>query len=295
MTSAAVVQTPLGNKLVRSFQYRSGEFTMDNRLNGLIIPPLVVKADDDRPARIFIEGNCFRSGIVQMFMMAGCIAAPSVEEADLVVFSGGADIDPSLYDQQCLPTTHFTKERDDECVRIFDTCIANDIPMFGICRGMQFLHAMAGGDLYQDVRNHGGHNHGVITNTYEMFQVSSIHHQMCCEDTLICLPLAHASESGKGAKYVSWSKTYGRSEKYTDKHKDLEAAAYPRIRAFAVQGHPELLNGSIARFVQWSVEHIDTLINGSFVLKSSTTKKEDGQMKPTTTESPIKAKPVVTA
>lgn len=267
---------------------------MDNRLNGLIIPTLTIKAEKDRPPRIFIEGNCFRAGIVTMFMMAGCIAASSVEEADLVVFSGGSDISPSLYGQQRLPCTHPDKERDDRCVRIMDDCLTNGIPMFGICRGMQFLHAMAGGELYQDVRNHGGGNHNIITNTQEVFAASSIHHQMCKEDPMICLPLAYAAESGLGATYVSWVKTYGRNEKYSDGHRDLEAAAYPRMRAFAVQGHPELLNGSIARFVQWTVEQLDTLLNDKFVLKS-TTKTEDGQIKPSTTDSPIKVKPAVTA
>lgn len=250
---------------------------MNKTLNGLIIPTLTIKAEDDRPPRVYIEGNCFRSGIVQMFMMAGCIAAPSVEEADLVVFSGGSDISPGLYGQQCLPVTHFDAERDKECVKIFDICFKNDIPMFGICRGMQFLHAMAGGELYQDVQNHGGSNHSITTNTHEEFMASSIHHQMCKEDAAICVPLAYATVKGRGSRYVSWVKTYGRNEKYADHHNDLEAAAYPRIRAFAVQGHPELLNGAIARFVQWTVEQLDTLLNGMFIF---THKKESGQIKP---------------
>src|SRR6478609_9122442 len=129
--------------------------------------PRVIEKDASYPSfpagfSVWIEGYCFRQGAVSMFARAGCKQALTVESADLVVFLGGEDIDPALYNEPVHRKTDFNSKRDEREVAVFKTCIENDIPMFGICRGMQFIHAMSGGKLYQNVEGHGGSPHDII-------------------------------------------------------------------------------------------------------------------------------------
>jgi putative glutamine amidotransferase len=71
-----------------------------------------------------------------------------VAESSLVVFTGGTDINPRLYGER--PHSHTEQpddKRDTEEKEIFEKALSMDLPMVGICRGAQFLCAMAGGRL----------------------------------------------------------------------------------------------------------------------------------------------------
>ena len=203
--------------------------------------------------RVAIIGNCFRAGAIRMFSQAGCTMAKTVEESDLVVFLGGEDIDPSLYDEKPHKTTYSNIARDNVEMDVFETAVMHDIPMFGICRGMQLLHALNGGKLYQHVPNHAGSDHSItVEETGEVIQVSSMHHQMCIlNDNMI--PVAYATKPGQGGVYHQFN-----SELHSDYHKDLEAAIYPDINAFAVQGHPEC--EGTPRYRAWCLEQIGAFI-----------------------------------
>lgn len=101
------------------------------------------------------------------------------KDVDLVLFTGGTDVNPSYYGQgRHAYTQHPDVERDALEKKIFLKCIELGIPMVGICRGAQFLCVGNGGTLIQHVSNHaiGGH-HKIIT-TQGTFHASSSHHQM---------------------------------------------------------------------------------------------------------------------
>lgn len=199
--------------------------------------------------KVWIEGSCFRSGAVELFAKAGCKASSTVEDADLVVFLGGEDVDPGLYGEKPHKQTHFNESRDEREIEVFAKCIENDIPMFGICRGMQLLHVLAGGKLWQHVVGHHGPHMIVDCETGEELEASSIHHQMCIEFDKI-IPLAYAKS---GTTRSSVYETYDKAV-YTDSHKDLEAAVYLEQRAIGVQGHPEIVVGS--RYSIWCLNRI---------------------------------------
>src|SRR3546814_5523779 len=106
--------------------------------------------------------------------------ADTPEEADLVVFVGGADVDPALYGAERHQTTFPDTDQDQRDMELFKTCYENGIPMLGVCRGAQFLNVMHGGKLYQDVDNHvGDHPIYDTQNKRVIHNVSSIHHKMC--------------------------------------------------------------------------------------------------------------------
>lgn len=96
---------------------------------------------------------------------------------DFLVFPGGADVSPELYFEVKESRTHSDKFRDlEECNQLMAARLYG-IPCIGICRGIQFLHAMSGGTLTQHIEGHAGPKHNVITKDNTKILVTSSHHQ----------------------------------------------------------------------------------------------------------------------
>lgn len=143
---------------------------------------------------------------------------------DLLLFTGGQDISPALYGRD-YPFIHATKLRDHWEVSWFNWAIKNNVPMFGICRGMQLFTALTGGELIPHVENHVS-SHKVFTPLFggNTFTVNSIHHQMCVPNTDVEV-LAFASNVA-----------------FNDNTKEPEALWFPKINALGVQWHPEMMS-----------------------------------------------------
>ena len=76
---------------------------------------------------------------------------------DGLVLSGGADLDPGLYGQQPGPLTMTRPERDRAEMLLTRAALAADLPVLGVCRGIQVLAVAAGGSLYQHLPDVLGH------------------------------------------------------------------------------------------------------------------------------------------
>jgi putative glutamine amidotransferase len=77
---------------------------------------------------------------------------------DGVVFAGGADLDPALYDEQAhAETTGLRPERDAAELPLMRSALDRDLPTLGICRGMQLLTVVSGGSLVQHLPDTVGH------------------------------------------------------------------------------------------------------------------------------------------
>ena len=115
-----------------------------------------------------------------MFNNLGFTVVDSIYAAQVLCFTGGADVSPSLYGEDKHPRTSVNAIRDEEEVAIYKFALNRRIPMVGICRGAQFLHIMNGGSLYQDVDNHAiyGTHEAIDILTQEVVDVTSTHHQM---------------------------------------------------------------------------------------------------------------------
>ena len=82
---------------------------------------------------------------------------------DGLVLAGGPDVDPALYGADCGPLTDFRAERDAGEMLLLRAALAADLPILGVCRGMQLLTVAAGGSLHQhlpDVLGHDRHRPG---------------------------------------------------------------------------------------------------------------------------------------
>lgn len=112
-----------------------------------------------------------------------------IEQNDILLMPGGADVDPNRYNEDPKPQTGRINSHyewlDKNFARDF---INNNKMVIGICRGMQSLNVMFGGSLHQHVIGHNqmGSKTAFRSDTdqifyasekNEVFLVNSIHHQ----------------------------------------------------------------------------------------------------------------------
>ena len=80
---------------------------------------------------------------------------------DGLLLPGGGDMDPKFYGQARIPACGEPNLlRDAAEPLLLRAFLAADKPVLGICRGIQVMNAVLGGDLYQDIRpfEHLPHN-----------------------------------------------------------------------------------------------------------------------------------------
>lgn len=75
-----------------------------------------------------------------------------LDRIDGLLLSGGADPNPLLFDEQPVRELHgINPRRDIQELTIIQMAYNRQIPMLGICRGIQLMMAALGGELYQDI------------------------------------------------------------------------------------------------------------------------------------------------
>jgi len=87
----------------------------------------------------------------------------TLDALDGVLFSGGADLEPSEYGHDPHPETAGTRpERDRGELALLRAALERDMPVLAVCRGSQVLNVARGGDLVQhlpDIVGHEQHKH----------------------------------------------------------------------------------------------------------------------------------------
>lgn len=82
----------------------------------------------------------------------------AAELCDGLLLTGGQDVSPDVYDRERLSCCgELCPARDKEEALLLDLFLKNDLPVLGICRGIQFLNAHLGGTLYQDLKTQYGY------------------------------------------------------------------------------------------------------------------------------------------
>jgi putative glutamine amidotransferase len=72
-----------------------------------------------------------------------------IESLDGIVFSGGGDIDPAYWGAERHPRTDIDPARDTSELMLMKAALDADLPILGVCRGMQVMAVAAGGTLHQ--------------------------------------------------------------------------------------------------------------------------------------------------
>lgn len=82
----------------------------------------------------------------------------ALDALDALLLAGGADIDPGSYGRPRHPKTVNTRpERDHAEIALTRRALGRDLPVLGICRGMQLLNVALGGTLIQHLPDDVGH------------------------------------------------------------------------------------------------------------------------------------------
>lgn len=160
------------------------------------------------------------------------VEASQITPDTFILFSGGADVSPFLYDAQKHRTTRNDPKRDDFETGMFKRF--QDNKKIGICRGGQFLNVMSGGKMYQNIDNHCDNHILFDCDTDERIEVTSTHHQMMypsqmgqivCTANESTFRQTDIHEYLEGVDYPAGS--------------DVEVVYYPHTKSLCYQPHPE--------------------------------------------------------
>ena len=180
--------------------------------------------------KVYIESS--DKAYNRMFIDNGWELVRNPADADLIQFTGGSDVDPSLYGEEKHPTTSSNPRRDAIESHLYRSFL-NEKPFAGICRGGQFLNVMNGGRMYQDVDGHAiNGNHMMHLKGGAIVPVTSSHHQMM-------RPTKEATIFG--VAYISSYKATATDtiKSEYDDEPDIEIVFYPSTRSLCFQPHPE--------------------------------------------------------
>ncbi len=117
------------------------------------------EAPEVRPRHVLMDAyvECvIRAGGTPLLLPAAADAsacAAALESVDgLIISGGGHDLDPALYGEErrreCSPSNPRRETAEMAACR---GAMSRDMPVLGICGGMQVIHIAAGGTLYQDI------------------------------------------------------------------------------------------------------------------------------------------------
>lgn len=182
----------------------------------------------------------------------------NIEDADIVIFTGGEDVDPSLYGAKRHPETYSNIERDLYEKEMFEK-IRPDQLVVGICRGSQFLCVMNGGRLVQHCTKHGifGTHPILMLQNGMVYEITSTHHQMQYPYnlpnkyyTLVAVSKDFLSLKYEGDLIDSNSIRFNGEPEIVIYHKENMP------KCIAIQGHPEYM-----RKESPIVKYLNNLIN----------------------------------
>jgi Peptidase C26 len=165
-----------------------------------------------------------------------------ISEADMVVWTGGHDISPSLYGQPTLDICYLNINRDNVEIEAYRN--AKGKFKIGICRGAQLLNVLNGGKLWQHCNNHKEPHEIKDHKTDRIIAVNSIHHQQMIPTRLAEVVATCEVSTYKVQPMFKWER-YPKDEKAklinwpSEYSTDYEVLWYPKTRCFCFQPHPE--------------------------------------------------------
>ena len=89
-------------------------------------------------------------------------ALAMLEMVDGLLISGGNDVSPSMYDQPEMKCGTLDLNRDRIEKTLLGAALEKNMPVLGICRGIQLINAALGGTLHQDLPTEGFTNHTIV-------------------------------------------------------------------------------------------------------------------------------------
>ena len=188
------------------------------------------------------------AGGIPIFLPLSLNPSEIIPRLDGILMSGGADIDPERYGAKPEPELQAIEPiRDEFELSLIEEIYKREIPVAGICRGLQILNIHAGGTLFQDIPPHSVRDEPPSSRVHEVaftegsvlaglygpsMQVNSLHHQSI-------------DRVGSGFLATGLANDLG-----------VEAIEHCELPILAVQWHPEMLDSRDSDpLFQWLVRH----------------------------------------
>ena len=100
--------------------------------------------------RSYVDAVVRAGGLPVLLPPLPDVIAGMLPRLDGLILAGGPDVEPSRYGQAAGPNTQPPRpERDAAEVALFEQAMTDDLPVLGICRGMQVINVARGGTLHQ--------------------------------------------------------------------------------------------------------------------------------------------------
>ena len=149
---------------------------------------------------------------------------------DCFLITGGNDLDPFYYHEENKSSYSVDKRMDELDFKVIEYAVKNNLPVLGICRGLQAINVYFKGTLYQDLENKNHNkkedNQEFIINNKSRFFLK------CFDDETLINSYHHQGIKKLGEGLVDAGRSYDL----------IEAIEHERLDIYAVQWHPERLN-----------------------------------------------------
>lgn len=158
---------------------------------------------------------------------------------DGILFTGGGDINPLLYNEQNEGLCEeMCFERDQMEMYLLKKAIEESIPVLGICRGHQLINVYFGGSLYQDLMTQ---YHTEIDHINIESEADFIAHSVKLESTSRIKQWYGESKIQVNSRHHQAIKRLGEGLIITGRSKDgiVEAIEHTSHNVVGVQWHPE--------------------------------------------------------
>lgn len=152
---------------------------------------------------------------------------------DAVVLPGGGDITPAFFGERSSGSKNIDTELDILQFQALDFCLLHQIPVMGICKGMQIINVAFGGTILQDLPTADIHRYNGADQHHEtVIAPGSFLHDLYGEKMIV------NSAHHQGLKLV------GRELvpiQWCPSDRCIEAIVHESLPVFGLQWHPERL------------------------------------------------------
>ncbi len=165
-----------------------------------------------------------------------------IKKCDGIVLTGGEDVHPRLYVQSFYyahAPSEFEEGRDEFEVRTFKIAQESDLPVLGICRGLQLINCILGGTLKQDL--------GELNEAHRRISKDDKTHEVTIEGATLLSGIAKMSHGLVNSSHHQAIDKLGKGLKVNCRADDgtiegIEGTGSSHPFLLAVQWHPERMN-----------------------------------------------------